>query len=36
MGDVREALQQSGGDLREALVAYVRSTAFSARKEQNR
>ncbi|MDF2693217.1 MAG: hypothetical protein K0S65_1600, partial [Labilithrix sp.] len=36
MGDVREALQKSGGDLREALVAYVRSTAFSARKEQNR
>lgn len=33
-GDVREALDRSGGDLREALVAYVRSTAFSERKEQ--
>ena len=33
-GDVREALDKSGGDLREVLVAYARSTAFSDRKEQ--
>ncbi len=32
--DVRAALEQSGGDLREALVAYARSAAFSERKEQ--
>ena len=33
-GDVRQALEQSGGDLREVLIAYARSSAFSERKDQ--
>jgi hypothetical protein len=32
--DVRSALEKSGGDLREVLVAYTRTAAFSERKEQ--